>query len=134
MILDPPCLTLSIIRYQSRAKWTNPGNGVAPFPTPQCSSRLKGNLRITLDYGHQLIYICIYIVFPTCLQKKAISIRYEYLNVHALFLRPSISSQVLPYVWQINWRSFPLTLPILNSVHHHMTFKTIAEPHTLSQN
>ena len=26
----PPCLTLSIIRYGSRVKWSNPGNGVAP--------------------------------------------------------------------------------------------------------
>ena len=36
--LIPPCLTLSIIRYISRVKWSNPGNGVAPFPTPRCSS------------------------------------------------------------------------------------------------
>ena len=26
----PPCLTLSIIRYVSRVKWSNPGKGVAP--------------------------------------------------------------------------------------------------------
>ena len=25
----PPCLTLSIIRYGSRVKWSNPGKGVA---------------------------------------------------------------------------------------------------------
>ena len=36
--LIPPCLRLSIIRYVSRVKWINPGNGVAPYPTPQCSS------------------------------------------------------------------------------------------------
>ena len=29
----PPCLTLSIIRYGSRVKCSNPGKGVAPFPT-----------------------------------------------------------------------------------------------------
>ena len=28
--LMPPCLTLSIIRYWSRVKWSNPGNGIAP--------------------------------------------------------------------------------------------------------
>ena len=32
------CLTLSIIRYVSRVKWSNPGKGVAPSATPQCSS------------------------------------------------------------------------------------------------
>ena len=45
------CLTLNIIRYGSRVKWSNPGNGVAPSPTPWCSSYRKGSLRVTLDYG-----------------------------------------------------------------------------------
>ncbi len=31
--LTTPCLTISIIRYVSRVKWSNPGNGVAPSPT-----------------------------------------------------------------------------------------------------
>ena len=39
-----PCLTLSIIRYGSRVKWSNPGKGVAPFPTPWCCSYRKGSL------------------------------------------------------------------------------------------
>ena len=39
----PPCLTLSIIRYGSRVKWSNPGKGVAPSPTPWCSSYQKGD-------------------------------------------------------------------------------------------
>ena len=34
----PPCLTLSIIRYGSRVKWSNPRNEVALSPTPRCSS------------------------------------------------------------------------------------------------
>ena len=50
----PPCLTLSIIRYGSRVKWSNPGKGVVPFPTPWCSSYRKGSFRVTLDYGRQL--------------------------------------------------------------------------------
>ena len=37
----PPCLTLSIIRYGSRVKWSNPGKGVAPFPTHWCSKLSK---------------------------------------------------------------------------------------------
>ena len=36
-----PCLTLSIISYGSRVKWSNPGNGVAPSPTLLCSSYRK---------------------------------------------------------------------------------------------
>ena len=33
-----PCLTLSIIRYGSRVKCSNPGNRGVPSPTPRCSS------------------------------------------------------------------------------------------------
>ena len=42
MVLDA-VLTLSIIRWGSRVKWSNPGNGVAPSPTPLCSSYWKGS-------------------------------------------------------------------------------------------
>ena len=55
--LMPPCLTLCIIMYGSRIKWSNPRNGVVPFPTPWCSSYWKRILWVTLDYGHQLTYI-----------------------------------------------------------------------------
>ena len=54
--LMPPFLTLSIIRYGSRVKWSKPGKRVAPFPTPRCSSYRKGSLRVTLDYGRQLYF------------------------------------------------------------------------------
>ena len=43
--LTPPCLTLSIIRYGSRVKWSNPGKGVVPSPTSRCSNYWKGTFR-----------------------------------------------------------------------------------------
>ena len=56
----PPCLTL--IRYLSRAKWSNPGKGIVPSPTPQWGSYWKGSLRVALDYTYfYYIYIYIYI-------------------------------------------------------------------------
>ena len=42
--LMPPCLTLSIIRYGSRVKWSNPGKGIAPSPTPWCCKLSKREL------------------------------------------------------------------------------------------
>ena len=36
--LIPPCLILRIIRYVSRVKWGNLGEGVVPFSTSRCSS------------------------------------------------------------------------------------------------
>ena len=59
----PPCLILSIIRYGSKVKWRNPGKGVAPFPTPWCSSYRKRRLLVTLDY----IYICVCVCVCVCL-------------------------------------------------------------------
>ena len=41
-----PCLTLSNIRYVSRVNWSNQGKGVAPSPTPRCSSYWKGSLLV----------------------------------------------------------------------------------------
>ena len=58
--LIPPCLTLSIIRYVSRIKWSNPGKGVAPSSTPRCSSYWKGSLLVALDYGRQLYFFMVY--------------------------------------------------------------------------
>ena len=49
------------LRYKSRVKWCNPWKGVAPSPTPQCSSYWKEDLQVALDYGRQLyffLYIC----------------------------------------------------------------------------
>ena len=55
--LMPPCLTLSIIRYGTRIKWSNPGKGVAPSTTPWCSSYRNGSLQVTLANGHQLYFL-----------------------------------------------------------------------------
>ena len=51
--LIPPCFTLSIIRYVSRVKWTNPGKGVAPSPIPHCSSYWKGSFQVALNYNRR---------------------------------------------------------------------------------
>ena len=46
--LMPHCLALSIM-LGSRVKWSSPGKGVAPFPTPRCSSCRKESLQVILD-------------------------------------------------------------------------------------
>ena len=56
-----PRLTLSIIRYGSRVKWSNPGKVVAPPDTSRCSSYWKGSLQVALNYGRPTtiyLYIC----------------------------------------------------------------------------
>ena len=56
----PPCLTHSIIRHESKVKWSNPGKGVKPSPTSWCSSYLKGRLGVILDYNHQLYLLLLW--------------------------------------------------------------------------
>ena len=56
-----PCLTLNIIRYGSRVKWSNPGKGVAPFSTPWCCSYWQGSLQVALNCSCQL-YLLLYMI------------------------------------------------------------------------
>ena len=53
--LMPPCLTLCIIRYGSRVKWSNPGKGKKPSSTPWYSSYRKGSLQVT-NFTFFLLY------------------------------------------------------------------------------
>ena len=59
----PPCLSLSIIRYVSRVKWSNPGKGLAPSLTPRFSSYWKVSLwvanltHLILDKAHRNSFI-----------------------------------------------------------------------------
>ena len=55
--LIPLCLTLGNIRYISRVKWSNPWKGVAPSPTPRCSSYWKRSLLVALDCQVLLLLI-----------------------------------------------------------------------------
>ena len=82
--LMSPCLTLTIIRYWLGVKWSNPGKGVMPSPTPWCRSNWKESLRITLDNSCQLyllsiyiyiyIYVCIDIYLSLLIQKQYLKI------------------------------------------------------------
>ena len=54
------CLTLSIIRYLSRVKWSNLGTGVVPSPTPWCGSYRK------MSFGSPLIKVAHFTLFYYC--------------------------------------------------------------------
>ena len=56
IVLDAILLNTQHYKVLSRVKWSNPGKGVAPSPTPWCSSYRKGILRVTLDCGRQLYF------------------------------------------------------------------------------
>ena len=60
MVLDASLLNTQHYKVRIKGKVKQSREGVAPSPTPWCSSYRKGSLRVTLDYGRQL-YLLIYI-------------------------------------------------------------------------
>ena len=51
MVLDASLLNTKHYKVWIKSKWSNPGKGIAPSSTPQCSSYWKGSLQVTLDYS-----------------------------------------------------------------------------------
>ena len=61
MVLDASLLNTQHYKVRIKGKVKQSREGVAPSPTPWCSSYRKRSLRVTLDYGRQLYFIYIYI-------------------------------------------------------------------------
>ena len=51
MVLDASLLNTQHYKVRIKGKVEQSKEGVAPSPTPWCSSYRKGSLRVTLDYG-----------------------------------------------------------------------------------
>ena len=60
MVLDASLLNTQHYKVRIKGKVEQSREGVAPSPTPWCSSYRKGSLRVTLDYGRQLYFTFIY--------------------------------------------------------------------------
>ena len=62
---DASLLNTQHYKVQIKGQVEQSREGVAPSPTPWCSSYRKGSLRVTLDYGRQLYLLTSHIVvFP----------------------------------------------------------------------
>ena len=76
-------------------RWSNPGKGVAPSPTPRSSSYWKWCLRVALNSSRQLYFTYIYIYI------------YIYIVIHRLICFVlseliSVARQYLPVSWDRN--------------------------------
>ena len=60
MVLDASLLNTQHYKVRIKDKVEQSREGVAPSPTPWCSSYRKGSLRVTLDYGRQLYFFLLY--------------------------------------------------------------------------
>ena len=56
MVLDASLLNTQHYKVRIKGKVEQSREGVAPTPTPWCSSYRKGSLRVTLNYGRQLYF------------------------------------------------------------------------------
>ena len=108
MYLIPPCLTLSNIRYVSKVKWSNPGKGVTPSPTLQCSSYWKGSLLVALDYGRQLYFSYMYIgqVVRVFAGKSGYNPRSSHAKTQKWYLMPPcLIFNIIRYGSRVKWRN-----------------------------
>ena len=112
--LIPPCLTLSIIKYISRVKWSNSVKGVESSPTSRCSGYWKGSLRVALDYSRQLIClslsIYIYIYIPR-IPKKTQHILWHYKFLSTIRSLRTASSDGYIYIYIYIYPTFPPIWP-----------------------
>ena len=63
MVLEASLLNTQHYKVRIKGKVEQSWEGVAPSPTPWCSSYRKGSPRVTLDYGRQLYFTYWYKVF-----------------------------------------------------------------------
>ena len=110
--LMPPCLTLSIIRYGSRVKWSNPGKGVAPSPTPWCSKLSKrepsGHPRL---WSPTLLTLYIYIIYEYAYMDVCI-----YVGIYlSIYMYACIYTYICVYlIWfDLIWLDFMAYQPLL---------------------
>ena len=59
MVLDTSLLNTQHYKVQIKGKWSNPGKGVAPSPTPWCNSYWKASLWVAFNYSQPTLYIYI---------------------------------------------------------------------------
>ena len=78
MVLDASLLNTQHYKVRIKGKVEQSMEGVAPSPTPWCSSYRKGSLRVTLDYGRQLYnYIYNHSSIAMCAATKIPYLLYE---------------------------------------------------------
>ena len=98
MVLDASLLNTQHYKVRIKGKVEQSREGVAPSPTPWCSSYRKGSLRVTLDYGRQL---------PTWLNNKDTFCLYNFIRILSNFLMRVL---VLGWSWLMNLLKLSRTL------------------------
>ena len=106
MVLDASLLNTQHYKVRIKGKVEQFREGVAPSPTPWCSSYRKGSLRVTLDYGRQLYFYLLVSVSETLFHCRY----FNWISDAKLLIAISFSSEInvfmtLFFVW-----SFSLTL------------------------
>ena len=97
MVLDTSLLNTQQYKVRIQGKMEPSRKGVAPFPTPQCSSYRKGSLLVALDYGRQL-----YVLFYNA------KYRIEYWILHRVMTAYSILNRTQYYTMLLCTSNFCL--------------------------
>ena len=109
MVLDASLLNTQHYKVRIKGKVEQSREGVAPSPTPWCSSYRKGSLRVTLDNGRQLyyyIYKYIYTRRYIHINKYVHKLIYIYIYIYAhiyIHIYTHISIYLFIYIYIYNF-------------------------------
>ena len=103
MVLDASLLNTQHYKVRIKGKVEQSREGVAPSPTPWCSSYRKGSLRVTLDYGRQLYFF--YLLKPVAKPKRKDSI------CQTIYLNSKGRYRFMLFLYASAWRGTQTALP-----------------------
>ena len=88
MVLDASLLNIQHYKVLIKGKVEQSREGVAPSPTPWCSSYRKGSLRVTLDYGRQLylLYMILAALLEPHVTPKLLTINHNQVQVLSILV------------------------------------------------
>ena len=112
MVLDASLLNTQHYKVRIKGKVEQSREGVAPSPTPWCSSYRKGSLRVTLDYGRQLyfftyiyiyIYVCVCVCVCVCCCCCCCFSAFFYLSMFDSIIKTHFFYIILLRSFQVSW-------------------------------
>ena len=119
LVLDASLLNTQHYKVRIKGKVEQSREGVAPSPTHWCSSYLKGSLRVTLDYGRQLLLLLLLVWY--CLVLWLIN-QFRLFNANSISCTITVLFHTIQFKISTHFKYQNSSISI-ESVYHRQTVK-----------